>query len=207
MISELLQCAQDRTPRARHGSLESVRFAPLCLALLVVSIGCKAGNPPRPAVPPALETPSHPVERQREQIRSSAVQIQAGLASLNLAKGAAVKLGREKAAPKELRDGMKEVADLLAGASQGLKGLDKEPPALDQFRKQTNRDKRIADAANAISDSLHDIREAQGILDSLADSTPGRFQNPLEGVDGYLDEAVDAVRGALETLGGKEADE
>ncbi len=185
-----------------------MRFLPFALVTGLLICGCQAQKMRASATttaPRTVEVPKDPAEKLREQLRSGAVQISAARESLESAGKAAGELRKAKGASKEIKDGMHDAADLFEDASRNLGKFADEPAPLAEFRKdlKTGEARRKA-AIVACNDALHGLSDAQGIIGSLSDTTPGKLQNPLEGVDGFLDEAKDAVKGALEALGGKE---
>jgi len=153
---------------------------------------------------PTVEVPSDPAEKLRQQLRSAATQLTAAKEALQNASKAASDVGAMTGASKDLKDGMLDVGDLVNEASGKIDMFMAEPKALAEFRNQLEAEKpKRAAAIMACNDALHGLADAQGIVGSLSASMAGKFQNPLEGVEGNLDEASDAIKGAIDALGGK----
>lgn len=167
-------------------------------------LGCKGSAPKADAPRVEVEVPSDPVEKLREQLRSSAVQLSSAKEALQSASKAAVDVAAIAGAPKDLKDGMQDVQDMANEASGNIDAYMLEPKALAEFRKEADAEgkKRVA-AIKACNEALLGLEDAQGIVDSLSENAKGKFQNPLEEVGGDLDEAADSIKGAIEALGGK----
>ncbi len=179
-----------------------MRLVPLAVFGCLLLAGCK-GNPALHAAP-TVEVPSDPAEKLREQIRSASVQLSAAKESLQTAAKAAEDVAKLAGAPKELKDGMQDVEDSVNEASADIDAYMTEPKALEEFRKDLKTQEALRVKALAdCNDGLLALDDAQGIAGSLSESAPGKFENPLEEVEGNLDEASDAIKGAIEALGGK----
>jgi len=161
--------------------------------LLALSVwGCSRGDAATAQKPPELSANPTPYEKAR----SGLFQISAALDSIEVA------LAEAKAMPTssiDQRTSLAEVQDYLDSAGAGL--AEESAALVDKTAEHAQleiRRKKLIEIAN---DSLHDLREARGIVDSLAE---GDSPGPLEPIGLKIDVAMDDLRGALEAMGGRE---
>ncbi|MBC8066256.1 MAG: hypothetical protein H7Y17_15600 [Chlorobia bacterium] len=177
--------------RVHCASMRAVLF--LCVVGIVAISGCGDKRANVANVPDA-PTPAGEIY---EQLRSGVFQINAGLDSIEAALGEAKKASPSTSAVKE------SLADIQASIDSAGDGLGEE--AAEEPQKGTDlptldaRRKKLIDLVN---DSLHDLRDARGIVNSLAGESG---QGPLDAIGIKIDVAMDDLKGALEALGGKEA--
>jgi hypothetical protein len=169
-----------------------MRFVLVGCLLAFALIGCSRGNAAAAQDPPLRSANATPYEKAR----SGLYQINAALDSIEVA------LAGAKAMPTaslDERESLMEVQEYLDSAGAGLAEESAVPvdKAADPSILELRRNKLI-EVAN---DSLHDLREARGIVDSLAE---GNLTGPLEPIGVKIDVAMDDLRGALEGLGGRE---
>lgn len=112
----------------------------------------------------------------------------------------AVKAAREKQTTSlEVKELITEIVEYLDSAGEALaEEAADEPKKTETLEQLGKRKKQLVDLVN---DSLHDLREGRGIVDSLATEEE---LGPLEDIGILIDVAMDDLRGALEALGGKE---
>lgn len=141
-------------------------------------------------------TQASPSEQAFEGLRSGQFQIEAALDSIEEALNAA----RAKSSDSiEIKQSLEEIATSIDSAGNNLaEEAAVQPNKGEPVSKVAARKKLLSDLVN---DSLHDLRDARGIVDSLAE---GNEAGPLEDIGVLIDVALDDLRGALEALGGKE---
>jgi hypothetical protein len=131
-----------------------------------------------------------------ERVRSGIYQINAGLDSIE----EALKVAKAStAASIDIKESLEDVENSIDSAGEYLaEEAAIEPNSQEPAEKLEVRRKKLIDVVN---DALHDLRDARGIVDSLAGETE---TGPLENVGVAVDAAMDDLRGALDALGGQE---
>lgn len=176
--------------------------------------GCngQAGKAP-PESPPAQESGAAPAEQSDpnaalfEQLSSGAYQSSAAIESLDRATNQATEL-KEKVPAEELKIGMDDVIALIDSAGATLAEFAEQPESEAAVEKEFNLfDERRLKAIEAGNDALMDLREAVGVIESMAEGLTGMRQVEAEKLRGALLEAMDDVAGAIEGFGGKVMDE
>ncbi|MBS1716514.1 MAG: hypothetical protein JSS72_02135 [Armatimonadetes bacterium] len=182
------------------------RFLPF---LFLVLVGCNSHpqEPSATSAPPAGSQPAASsgktdLATPYEALRSSNLQFSQAMDAIEEAMKEAKDLGA-KASKKEIKQAFSDAVDQMDSSAASIEDYDVDPPTEEEFKKtaatwDTARKKRCDDC----NDALTDAREAMGMLDDLASSLPPSMQNPLEDVTGHLEEAIEALKGALATLGG-----
>jgi hypothetical protein len=141
----------------------------------------------------------------QEQLRSAAVQISPALDQIQAAHSAAKQLAGRRGVPNGLGLALSDVSDSLDDAGRTLTAAIGAQPDLTTVKADLPKYKKMRQAEiDACNDALHDLGDATGSLDSASQDAPGKFQNPLEGVEGPIDQATDTVKDSLTALGGKE---
>jgi hypothetical protein len=173
-----------------------------CLVGAFAFIGCngeggnKPGNGGPSNVPPVSQTPA---EKLYGQLHSAVYQLNAALDSIE----EALKEAKASQAPTiDLKQSLEEISASIDSAGETLgdeaaEEPDKAKVAADMKAAETRKSKLI----QLVNDALHDLRDARGIVDSLASESDA---GPLENVGLKIDQAMDDLRGVLEELGGKE---
>lgn len=172
-----------------------------CIFVLVAAIGCgqksATNSVNQNSKPPAVETKS-PEDQLYEQLHSGVFQLEAALdsieESLKEAKGTKA-TGNAKGSLTDIVNDIDSAGSSLAEEVDDAPA--KEAVAADMKSFEAKR-KKLCDLVN---DSLHDLRDARGIVDSLAED--GK-DSPLENVGAKIDVAIDDLKGALDALGGKD---
>lgn len=171
------------------------RWVLLTIVCLIAVSGCgKKSEASVPTPDPLVATT--PAGRIFEQLRSGLYQIGAGLESLEAAVQAA-----ESAAPSgaDAKSSLTEIKGLLNAAGEAL--AEESATPAEKGGDVSTADARRAKLVDLVNDSLHDLRDARGIVDSLGeDGEPG----PLEAVGEKIDVVIDDLLGSLEALGGKD---
>jgi hypothetical protein len=188
----------------RFYALRRVHCASMARWILLTMIGIAAASgcgPKSEAIPtgpdPLIATT--PAGKVFEQLRSGLYQIEAGLESLEAAVLAAESA---KPASAEAKSSVEEIRELLNTAGEAL--TEEAAVPAEKGGDVPTADARRAKLVNLVNDSLHDLRDARGIVDSLGDdSNP----SPLEPVGEKIDAVIDDLLGSLEALGGKEETE
>ena len=168
---------------------------------MIAMLGCGRGKDPA-----ALNTVSKPIADPVVALRSAdeqaAFNFEAAGASIESALKAAKKLA--PVAGGDAKEALLDVADMLDSAGATLADHTEGPPPISEYRKAENeqaseRQHAVADAL----DALHELRDARGTLDTLAETVPSEHAKSLDAIRGQVDEAVSAVEDAIGRLGGK----
>ena len=171
------------------------RWFLLTLVGLLSVLGCGSKSETIPIGPDPLVATT-PAGKVFEQLRSGLYQIGAGLESLE----AAVKVAESiQPSNADAKASLGEIRDLLNTAGDGL--AEEAAVPAEKGGDVSTADARRAKLVNLVNDSLHDLRDARGIVDSLGDDSK---PSPLEPVGEKIDAVIDDLLGSLEALGGKE---
>lgn len=171
---------------------------PLLLAALALA-GC--GKAPAPAVA-AIAPPADPVVAQREDDAQAAYGLDSATNTIEEAMAATKRLA--PIAGGDAKEALLDVAEMFDSAGATLADHNDEPPPIEEYRHGTverasERKKALDDAL----DALHELRDAQGTLDDLAQNVPAEHKPALGLIQQQTDEALDDVEGAIKRLGGK----
>jgi len=179
-----------------------VRMMLPCLMAVLVVGGCRSEKSPSlagtsKASPP--EAASTPQEKLYEQLRSGVFQINSGLDAIEEA------LNESRKTTAKTGDIRKSLDDIQASIDSAGETLGDEA-AVEPDRAKVAADLKAAESrrkslCDLVNDSLHDLRDARGIVDSLAEGTDA---GPLENVGVKIDDAMTTLRSALQALGGAE---
>ena len=173
-----------------------MRFILLAAALAL--LGCGRAAPVPKASPPSAD----PVASRRDEEAQAAYSLEAAISSI-----ADARTGTKRLAPiagGEAKEVLLDVEDMLDSAGATLAEHDEGPPPLAEYRKvaserSAERQKTVNDAL----DALHELRDAQGTLNDLAQNAPAERKAPLREVQAQTDEAIASVESAVTRLGGK----
>jgi len=181
-----------------------VRFLLPSVVGLVALAGCGSktatASQPGPSKPTVVATKA-PEDVLYEQLRSGSFQLSAALDSIE----AALKEAEGTQATAELKNSLTEIKDDIDSSGTDLAEENDDPPAKEQVAKDmASFEAKRKKLCDTINDSLHDLNDARGIVDSLAEE--GK-EGPLEKIGQKIDIAIDDLKGALEALGGKEETE
>ena len=168
-----------------------------CLTLL----GCGKASGPA-ALTPSSKPSVDPVVAHREADEQAAFSIDAACASIEEAQKDTKKLA--PIAGGDAKEALLNVAEMFDSAGATLADHNEPPPPIEAYRKEeseraSERQKAVTDAL----DALHELRDARGTLDDLAETVPKEHAKPLEDIRSQADEAIDAVANAITRLGGK----
>lgn len=187
--------------RVRFSIPERVHFASMrfvllcCLIAIFVVLGCgdKKENVSGPTTLPDNATPA---DKLYEKLRGGVFQIDASLGSiedaLNEAKGTKASTGDIKQSLEDIEASIDSAGEILAEEAAVKPEKNGDIP---------NYEKRRVKLVEMVNDALHDLRDARGIVDSLAGEND---LGPLEPVGAKIDVAMEDLRSALKTLGGEE---
>jgi hypothetical protein len=174
-------------------------FACLIGAFALSGCGDKGGKPDDVNVSKTPPEKLTPAEKLYEQLHSGIFQINAGLDAIEDAFKAA-KAG--PASTVDLKQSLEDIEASIDAAGDSLaEEAAEEPDRYVVAKDLAAADKRRRKLIDLTNDALHDLRDARGIVDSLADD---KEVGPLEDVGVKIDVAMDGLRGALQQLGGTE---
>ena len=149
--------------------------------------------------PAIITTHPHLNEIYIQRYIAGIFQINAGLDSIEDAHKEA------KATPAtsvDLKQSLEDIEASIDSAGDGLAEEVVDEPDRNVVAKDlAAADQRRRKLIDLTNDSLHDLRDARGIVDSLATD---KEDGPLESVGVKIDVAMDGLREALRQLGGKE---
>lgn len=108
------------------------------------------------------------------------------------------------AAAGEALAAIEDVLGLIDSAGAGIADYTTPIPNLDEFRKAVEaQDERRLKAIEAGNDAVRDLKEAAGILDSLAESAPDPLKKGAAELAELVDLCVRDLYDAVEALGGQ----
>ncbi len=137
-----------------------------------------------------------PADKLYEQLRAGVFRIDASLGSIEDA------LKEAKATEASTVDLRQSLEDIQASIDSAGEILAEEAAVEPQKGGDVSTyDQRRAKLVELVNDALHDLRDARGIVDSLAGEDD---LGPLEPIGAKVDVAMTDLRSALEALGGKE---
>lgn len=171
----------------------------------VTGCGSPAESSARPdGAPSAVSAAEPPEALLYEQLRSGAYQLNATTASieetLRAAKEALAKLPKRS----DVAEGMQDVIDYVDSAGSGIGDYADDPPTKEEVAKDFAAfDERRLKAVAAAGESLRDLREALGLLETMAEVDNASVVKSVLGVRSLLAVAVDDLWGAIEALGGQ----
>jgi hypothetical protein len=182
----------------RVNSAGMLRFLLPFLAVAVAAFGCNSSTPP-PHAKADSDKPATKHADLYDKLHSGHFQIDAALDSIE----DALKEARAtKPKSADVKQSLDDIMDSIDSAGNALGDEVGEEPHRDQVEKDLAKSEaRRVNLCALVNDSLHDLRDARGIVDSLADSNG---VGPLEPIGVKIDVAMEDLRGALEALGGKE---
>lgn len=167
-----------------------------CWIGVVALLGCGDQKQPvsaatsLPEVAPAANDPY-------EQLRAGIFRIDASLQSIE---DAFKEAKSTESTSLDLRQSLEDIQASIDSAGEILAEEAATPPQ--KGLDVAEYDKRRSKLVELVNDALHDLRDARGIVDSLAGPED---LGPLEPIGVKLDVAMEDLRSALEALGGKES--
>lgn len=184
---------------------------PLVFICLVPTPGCQSAQSRSDAptasagstASSAAEVDSRtPTERLAEQLRSSTFQLDTALSSIEQALALAHPLS--KTGDSVQKEGLQVVVDLIESAGATLSELPTEAPAVELVGQATPKYEAVRQKnLEECLDAHHELLDAQGQLDGIVeDDKDPKSVASLEEVGAALDDAIDAVEGAIQALGG-----
>ncbi len=184
-------------------SNRAVRGLILTLAVCLAFVGCKGksndSESPAKMAGVSAERDLPPEEVLYQQLRSCAFQLDAATESLAEAFEQA-KDGESKAKGMT-KEGLQDVLDYLDSAGSQISDYTEEPASAKAVQEKISEFEALKHKAlQAISDSIRDLEEAQGIASSLEEDDPSF---PAKGLSNLISVAREDLIGALEALGGK----
>lgn len=187
--------------RVRINILERVHCASMrlmllsCLIAAFALVGC-AEKKEIASGPTPLPDNATPADKLYEKLRGGVFQIDASLGSiedaLNEAKAANPSTGDIKQSLEDIKASIDSAGEILAEEAAVKPEKNGDIPSYE---------KRRVKLVELVNDALHDLRDARGIVDSLAGEDD---LGPLEQVGVKIDVAMEDMRGALRALGGEE---
>ncbi len=151
----------------------------------------------------SADTTSTPEGKLHDQLSSGSFQAEASVSSITVAFGTAELLS------KSLKQGEASVAvldvvEVLNFCGKSMTELIDDSPEVAEIKKNFAKfdDQRIK-AVEVANDCLHDLDEANGILDSLKPDLNGDALGDLTLLQTQIAEAMDDVIGTIEGYGGK----
>ena len=168
--------------------------------VLFAAISALLGCGPASSIPKAGTPPSDPVVARRDDEARAAYSLDAALQAI-----ADARAGTKRLAPLaggDAKEALLDVAEMLDSAGATLAEHDDGPPPIAEYRKlaaerATERQRAVNDAL----DALHELRDAQGTLDDLAQTVPEERKAPLTEAQSQTGEAIAAVESAIVRLG------
>lgn len=181
----------------------------LLIGLAACALGCSGGGSApanstsgTAAQPPLqAEKPVDPEHKLYEQVRSGAVQLGGATDDVEDALRACEEL--LKTSTKEQKDALEDVKALIDSAGAGIADYTADVPEFEEFKKQLPQfdDQRLK-AIQESNDSLHDLREARGMLDSLEANAPQESVSKFEDLASLVDVAIGDLSDAITSMGG-----
>lgn len=166
-----------------------------CLIAVFALLGC-GDKREEVSGPNTLPDNATPADKLYEKLRGGVFQIDASLGSiedaLNEAKAANPSTGDIKQSLEDIEASIDSAGEILAEEAAVKPEKNGDIPSYE---------KRRVKLVEMVNDALHDLRDARGIVDSLAGEND---LGPLEPVGVKIDVAMEDLRSALKTLGGEE---
>lgn len=181
----------------------------LLIGLAACALGCGSGKESAaPATtgataqpPMQAEKPVDPEHALYEQVRSGAVQLGGAADDIEDALRSVEELS--KAAPRDLKDGLGDVKALVDSAGTGVADFTAEVPDFEQFKSQLALfDEQRLKAIQETNDSVHDLREAKGIVQSLESGATSELTTKLDDLASLIDVAIGDLSDAITSMGG-----
>jgi hypothetical protein len=153
--------------------------------------------------PAATATGQTPEQTLYQQLRSGSFQLGAAVISIEDTYKAANEAQTKLRKFGNAQSAMQDVLDFLDSAGKGVAEYSDVPPAPEEVAKAfADFDEARLKAIESANDSLHDLREALGILEGLASEPGAEVAQAAISVKSLLAVAIDDVWGAIEALGG-----
>jgi len=149
-------------------------------------------------------TVQSPDELLYEQLRSGAFQLNAAASSIEETLAAAKTASTRLPKKSNASEGMLDVVDYIDSAGSVIGDFAEDPPSKDEVAKDFAAfDEKRLKAVSAASDALRDLREALGLLETMAEDANGSVVKAVLGVRSLLAVAIDDLWSAIEALGGQ----
>lgn len=105
--------------------------------------------------------------------------------------------------PKKLGDGLDAILDTLDGLGQEFGKYSDEPPPMEEFSKDLpGQRKRRADAITMAKDSIHELNEIRGEINSIIEvSADVKLQTQLQTLDALIEDAIETLLTAIKGYG------
>lgn len=184
------------------------------LLVLVAAWGCGSSpdatdskGQPRPtpkkdSKPSLPADPKDPDEALFEVCRTGTVQMNGAADTIEETLHTAEKV--KSIATGEAVHAMEDATGLIDSAGAGIADYTAPIPNLEEFRKVVAaQDERRLKAIEAGNDAVRDLKEAAGILDSLAENSPEPLKKGATELSELVDLCIRDVYDAVEALGGK----
>lgn len=183
------------------------------LVVGLVSVGCGSNSPEpefrrsgpvagRTTDKPPVELPADPDEALFTMCRSGTVQLNGAADSIEETLKVA-----QKVVPfttGESQRAFEEALELINGAGAGIADYTTPIPSLEEFKERLEEmDERRLKAIEAGNDAIRDLKEAAGILDSVATAAKDPVKQGAREVVELLDVCVQDLYDAVEALGGQ----
>lgn len=155
-----------------------------------------------PVAPKNEKPPSDPDEALYEMCRKGAVQLDGAADTIAETLQTAKKV--KPFASGSATEAMDEVISMIDSAGAGIADYTMPVPVKEEFLATArDQDERRLKAIEVSNDAIRDLKEAGGILDSLAQNAQGTFKKGLVEIDELLDLSLRDMYDAVEALGGK----
>lgn len=159
-------------------------------------------KPTKDSKPSLPKNPSDPDEALYEVSRKGTVQMNGAADTIEETLATAEKV--KAAATGEAAAAMEDVLGLIDSAGAGIADYTAPIPNLDEFRKVVEaQDERRLKAIEAGNDAVRDLKEAVGILDSLAENSPEPLKKGASELSELVDLCIRDLYDAVEALGGQ----
>jgi len=168
------------------------------LGVALTGCGHKPEAAPQTQTPPPVAEKKSPEEQLYDQLHSGTFQLEAGMDSI----ADALKASKEAKASGDVKKSLDDIQNDIDSAGSSLaEEVDDAPDKAAVAKDMKTFDAKRQKLCDLVNDSLHDLRDARGIVDSLAED--GK-DSPLESIGQKIDVAIDDLKGALDALGGKD---
>lgn len=184
----------------------------LCFPLLLAA-GCNTAPPPPPEKPQAPVTDDgkppvvqeNPVEKKDElyeQLHGGMFAV--GTAVDKIAKASEMAKDMQATATPEDKEAVADLVATLDDTGATLADYGADGPTEDEVKSdRTKYSAKRSNMVDAITDSLKDLREQEGVMASMEEMASGKTKETAAKLDKLLNACIDDLMGALEELGVK----
>ena len=175
----------------------------LWLGLLICGCGHEQSKPTAIAKPTTPAAPADPVQALYDKVRSGSYQISTAIDSIEEVRKATKEIASREQG--NTHQALMTITGQLDEAGKALADYGVDPPTFDEFKKDfATQDDRRLKAIDAANEALDDLRDAQDLLGDLLDSHPPEPEGTqLDQADSSLEECVQGVEDAIQSMGGK----